>query len=217
MMRFFGRIVSFLTHPLLVLSYVLVLMLAINPFLFGVRNISDQRSVLLLISVFTTSFMLPALGIALMKPLGLIQSLALREKQERIGPFIICGVFYLWLYQNFLHGVVPVIFANFTLGATIALFLTFFVNIFVKISAYTAGMGSLVAMILMLAFSWPGHTLSLGFLQLSLNALFALVLLVAGLTGVNHTVWNGGHPAEAWRGYAVGFAGVLVANFNSLF
>jgi len=207
-----ASLISLLTHPLLVLTYILLLMLAVNPFAFGVRYWSDNRGVLLLISVFTTSFMIPGIGVSLMKPLGLIQSLAMREKQERIGPYIICGVFYLWLFKNFMDGTVPVLFAKFALGATIGLFFAFFVNIFNKISAHAVGMGGLACMVLILAFNWPGMSLQLGALQLSLNAVFAIVVLLAGIVGFSRLVLGAHQLADVWQGYAAGAAAVLLAN-----
>jgi hypothetical protein len=211
-MKLFAKIISFLSHPLLVLTYILALMLATNPFAFGVRSLDDKRGILLLLSVFTTSFMIPGLGITLMKPLGLIQSLEMRDKQERIGPYIICGVFYLWLFKNFMTGTVPPMYAKFALGATIGLFFAFFINIFSKISAHATGMGALSSMVLILAFAWPGMTLQVGALQLSMNAVFALVVLAAGLAGLSRLLLGSHTPADVWRGYAAGVLAVLVAN-----
>lgn len=187
-------------------------MLAVNPFAFGVRDLSDKRGVLLLLSVFTTSFMIPGLGVSLMKPLGLIQSLEMRDKQERIGPYIICGVFYLWLFKNFAGGTVPLIYAKFALGATIGLFFAFFINIFSKISAHATGMGGFACMVLILAFNWPGASLDLGAFQLSLNAVFALVLFMAGLTGYARLVLGAHSPVDIWQGYVAGVLAVLLAN-----
>ncbi len=211
-MNFFTKILSFLGNPLLVLTYILLLMLAVNPYAFGVKSIGDQRGVVLLLSVFTTSFLIPALGVALMKPLGLIKSLEMRDKQERVGPYIICGVFYLWLFKNFMEGTVPLLYAKFALGATIGLFFAFFANIFTKISAHATGMGGLVGMVLVLAFEWPGMALSLGAAQLSLNVVLALAVLLAGLVGVARLKMEAHSPVNLWQGYASGAAGVFFAN-----
>lgn len=213
MNRIFAKILSFLCHPLLVLTYILVLMLAVNPFAFGARSLGDRRGVLLLISVFTTSFLIPGLGVSLMRPLGLIRSLEMEDKQERIGPYIICGVFYLWLFKNFMDGTVPLMYAKFALGATIALFFAFFFNIFTKISAHATGMGGFVCMVLILAFTWPGASLEVGAVQLSMNVVFACAVVLAGLVGYARLALQAHTPADVWRGYAAGAAAVLVAHW----
>ncbi|MBL7826585.1 MAG: hypothetical protein JNJ57_08150 [Saprospiraceae bacterium] len=204
---------KFLFHPLLILTYLLLLMLASNPYAFGANDLGDKRSVLLLMSVFSTSFLIPLLGVALMKPLGLIKSLEMHDKQERIGPYIVCGVFYLWLYKNFLIGITPPLYTQFTLGATIALFLAFFVNIFKRISAYAVGMGCMVTMVLVLAFKWPGLAVSLGGFQLSMNIVLALALLIAGWVGFDVLKRNNHTPEEVWQGYAAGAVSVLIAGW----
>lgn len=198
--------VLLLFHPLLVLTYMLLLMMSANPFAFG----GEQRSVLMLLSVFSTSFLIPVLGVVLMKPLGLIRELQMRDKQERIGPYIVCGVFYLWLYKNFMGGVVPELFAKFTLGACIALFLAFFVNIFSKISMYATGMGSMIAMLVILAFAWPGSVVSVGQARLSLNLILSIVIVLAGLVGYLSLRNSDHEPRDVWRGYQAGFVAVLV-------
>ena len=96
-----------LGHPLLVLTYVLLLMLAINPFAFGAHHMGDKHTVVLVLYVISTTFVIPGLGVSLLKPLGLIQSLEMNDKQERIGPYIISGIFYLWIFKNFTTGAVP--------------------------------------------------------------------------------------------------------------
>lgn len=211
-MKYISKILSFVGHPLLVLTYMLVLMLAVNPYAFGVKSISDQRGVLLLLSVFTTSFMIPGFGVALMKPLGLIQSMEMRDKQERVGPYIICGIFYLWLFKNFMEGTVPLLYAKFALGATIGLFIAFFANIFTKISAHATGMGGFACMVMTLAFQWPGMSLNIGALQLSLNVVLAIAILLAGLVGYARLNLETHTPIDLWRGYAAGSVAVLLAN-----
>ena len=162
MNRTVAHIFSLLFHPLLILTSALLFLLAVNPYAFSVRDLADRRAVLLLLSVFTTSFMLPAFGVGLMKPLGLIKSLQLEDKMERIGPYILSGVFYLWLYKNLASGEhAPPLFNSFVLGTTIALFFAFFINIFTKISVHAVGMGGLVAMVLVTSRVWDQSVFNL--------------------------------------------------------
>lgn len=207
-----ARTISYLGHPLLVLSYMLLLMLIINPFAFGAHRMGDEKTVVLFLYVVSTTFLIPGLGVSLLKPLGLINSLEMRDKQERIGPYIITGIFYLWMFKNFMSGVVPLLFAKFVLGATIGLFFAFFANIFFKISAHATGMGGFVGMVLLLAFEWSGASFDAGPILLSLNALLVLVILLAGLVGAARLSLGAHSQAELWQGYAAGFVAVMLAN-----
>jgi membrane-associated phospholipid phosphatase len=215
-----ARIVSVLFHPLLVLSYALLVLMAANPYAFGARNPGDRPAMLLFISVFTTSFALPAFGTALMKPLGLIKSLQMEDKLERTGPYILSGVFYLWLFKNLdATGQAPALFNAFALGATIALFFAFFINIFTKISAHAVGMGGFTAMMLLTGITWTGTTLGIpafgGTLLLSANALLAIAIVLAGLVGAARLALGAHTPADLYRGYAAGMAAVLLAGMIS--
>ncbi|MBK6902848.1 MAG: hypothetical protein IPH04_08560 [Saprospirales bacterium] len=55
----------------------------------------------LLLAVFFSSFVIPGIAVLMLRFLGLVESMELRDKKERIGPYIITGIFYLWLYINF--------------------------------------------------------------------------------------------------------------------
>ncbi|MDX1912464.1 MAG: hypothetical protein SFV22_13300 [Saprospiraceae bacterium] len=207
-----ARIVSWMGHPLLVPTYMLLLMLHINSFAFGAHYIGDQRTMVLLFYVISTTFLIPALGVSLLRPLGLIRSLTMHDKQERTGPYIITGVFYLWMFKNFSEGVVPLLYAKFVLGATIGLFLAFFINIFSKISEHAVGMGALTAMTILLAFEWPALSLSAGPMLLSINMVVVFAVLLAGLVGMARLAVGAHKPSELFQGYAAGFVAVLLAN-----
>ena len=96
MLRISAQIISVICHPLLMLTYMLGLLLVVNPYLFGINSASEGK--LLMLRVFITSFILPAFAIFLMYRLKLISSLTMNDKQQRIGPFIATGVFYLWVF-----------------------------------------------------------------------------------------------------------------------
>lgn len=211
-----AQLLSLLFHPLLVLTYALLLLLLINPYAFSVRSVADKRAMVLLFSVFSTSFMLPAFGVALMKPLGLIRTWQMEDKTERTGPYILSGVFYLWLYKNLLStGQAPDLFSICVLGATIGLFFAFFINIFTKISAHAVGMGGLVAMLLLAVKTWGSGMFDVfvlgGVLQLSLNVVLAVVIILAGLIGTARLALGAHEPPDLYRGYAAGITAVLLA------
>lgn len=207
-----ARFFSLAGHPLLVLSYLLLLMMSANPFAFGVNKMTDQRAMVLMFYVVSTTFLIPALGVSLLKPLGLIRSLAMTDKQERIGPYIITGVFYLWMFKNFTSGAVPPLFAEFALGATIALFLAFFANIFLHISAHTTGMGALITMVAILAFEWAGQSLPIASMTISFNVVLYFFIAIAGLVGVSRLSLKNHPPGAIYLGYAAGILAVLLAH-----
>lgn len=158
MLHAFARLASFLFHPLLILTYTLVFLLAVNPYLFGVNHLSDPSSKLLLLRVFLSSCFIPGVAILMLRFTGLLRSLEMPSPQDRIGPFVITGMFYLWLFRNFLdNGQIPPLFSSFTLGATITLFLAFLVNIFSKISVHAAGMGGLLGVIVLTLTLYPNY------------------------------------------------------------
>jgi hypothetical protein len=214
MNRTVAYFLSVVGHPMLVLTTVLALMIAGNPYAFGVRSIGDQRSVLLLVAVFVCTALIPAVGVAMMRSLGFIRTVHMHDKQERIGPYILSGVFYLWLFKNLLSaGQAPPLFVAFVLGSTIALFLTFFINIFTKISAHAAGMGGFATMLACLAWIWPDADgmVPIGSLSLSWVLLLALGTLLAGAVGTARLALQAHTPADLYRGYAVGIGSVLLA------
>ncbi len=214
MNRTLAHFFSVVGHPIFMLTYILLLMMAISPYAFGIGNMFEKRGVLLISAVVISTVFLPAVGISLMKALGMVQTWQLSDKQERIGPFILSGIFYLWLFKNLYSGAqTPILYTSFVLGATISLFLCFFINNFSKISVHTAGMGGLVAMLLLLPFQWneASEMVPVAGLFLSWPLLIALGILLAGAVGAARLALDAHTPAQVYRGYVAGAAAVFFA------
>lgn len=214
MIRSLAHFLSLIGHPMLVLSYILLLMLAMNPYAFGVQHWTEQRGMLLLMGVFFSTAFIPAIGVGLMKALGFAKTWQLEDKQERIGPYIMSGVFYIWLFKNlYSGGHTPLVFTAFVLGATITLFVCFFINNFTKISAHAAGMGGMVVMLMVLPFYWPeaGAAAEIGLVAYSWPLLIAVGALLAGAVGTARLALGAHTPAELYRGYAAGMVSVGLA------
>ena len=102
MLRFFAYFLSVLFHPLLMLTYMLLLLIVVNPYLFGGVHQNGGHSKLVLL-IFLSSFVIPAFAVCIMKAPDMVDSLELKTKSERIGPYIITGILYMWLFQNLIN------------------------------------------------------------------------------------------------------------------
>jgi membrane-associated phospholipid phosphatase len=208
----FALLVSGVFHPLLVPTYMLVILVLVNPFLFGQEDVG-----LVFITVLINTLILPLVAVGVMRGLEMIDSFHLEDRMERIGPYLVVLVLYLWMYINFTRrGTVPTAYTAFTLGMVIALSITFFINVFSKISAHTVGMGGLVAMVLitMLFFDSQGMKVTLGSLgdfRISLSLLLLFIILIAGLVGSSRLKLKAHVDIEIYGGYLIGFLSQLIA------
>lgn len=209
--------ISLVTHPLLVPTYMLVLLLLVNPFLFGINSITERNGRLTLLMVFLYTFFVPMISVLVMRFLGMTKSLEMADRTERIGPFLVTGVLYLWIFYNFWNSpVIPTAYTAFMLGTVIALFAAFFVNLFSKISLHAVGMGGLVGMVCVttLLFSGSSFTLALGewgTYSVSMVLLLMAVFLLAGLVGTCRLFLQSHEPLDLYGGYLVGFTAQLLA------
>ncbi|MDZ4682293.1 MAG: hypothetical protein SH848_20875 [Saprospiraceae bacterium] len=217
MLRPFAKAVSILFHPLLMPTYMLALLLLINPFIFGVNSIFDDAGKLNLLRIFLYTFFIPVFAVAMLRPLGFIRSLEMEDKSERTGPYIITAVFYLWAYMNMKNSsLFPPAYACFMLGAVIALFVTFFINIFSKISAHAVGMGGLLGMVIitMLRFSHDVFTIqtgTFGTISFNMNAVLIIVILLCGIVGTSRLLLHAHEPRDLYGGFMVGFVAQFLA------
>ena len=215
MPRKLAYLLSIAFHPLLIITYMLMLLLLLNPYLFGVGNMAARLS-LILILLFSTFFM-PVLMVMMLKQLELIESIELKNREERIIPYILTGFFYIVMTVFFMyHPDMPNAFTSFLLGTTIALFVAFFINLFSKISVHAVGMGGLVAMtiITIWQFSYGAVVIylgELGSLQINSVIIFAVIVLLAGLVGTARLSLKAHEPNDLYGGYLVGFIAQFVA------
>lgn len=206
LLKSFAYFISMVFHPLLVMTYMLLLLLVVNPY-----SVSGDQ-VLLFIQVFSTSFLIPMVGILVMWGLGMISSLEMPEKDERIGAYIVTGVFYLWVFFNlYKNGTAPVAMKVAALGATIGLFISFIFNLFTKISLHALGMGGLLGFTLltMMYFSYDSfywQSWLFGDLEISMVFVLMAVLLMTGLVCTCRMILGAHDLQDLYAGFIVGFS-----------
>ena len=196
-------------------TYMLILLLLVNPYQFGVYSIADQGRLLLL--VFLSTFAMPAFALFLMRSLNMISSMSLEDRHERIGPYIITGVFYMWMFINFKNNQsIPFALTVATLGATIGLFLAFLFNNFTKISAHAVGMGGLLGLSAINSIYMSFDTFSLntwffGALEISSNFVVVVVVLLTGLVCTARLFLKAHTQGQVYGGLIAGFIAQFIA------
>jgi len=215
MLRLLAHFFSVVFHPLLIVTYMLVILLLVNPYMFGVNGLTGGKKLVLLI--FLSTFVIPAFAVFMMKALDMIDSLQMKTKAERIGPYIVTGIFYMWLFQNILNNPeIPSAYKSFVLGATIGLFVAFFFNLFTKVSMHALGMGGLLGMIIItsLLFSYDSFVFSIGpfgVMEMSMNALLMLVILLCGIVGTSRLLLNAHILQDLYSGFIIGLSTQFLA------
>lgn len=228
MLKAIARLFSYIFHPLLLLTYLLLITMNVNPYLFGSTDFTWHS--LTLIQIFFSTALLPGVAIIVMERLGIIESLGMHDKQDRIGPYIASGIFYLWIFVNVKdNGEIPLAYRTFVLAATIALFLSFFINLMQKINIHAVAAGVFLSATIVM-FSTFNYTL------INMTAVLMLAILVTGLIGTTQLilhynyepeiVWNVDgeqeisspqereiQPIDIYGGYFIGFVATAIAMY----
>lgn len=216
MLKASARVVSIIMHPLFIIGYVLLFLIVSNPYLFGFGD--DKAKGLTIISVISIAVVFPLIAIAMMRMLRMISSFEMPDKQERIGPLIVTGIFYLWLYINIRNNDhIPTVLSAFVLGSTISVFLALFINSFSKISLHTIAAGGLTTGMIFIIFNSSfGYTdLTFPFsdwvIRLSDRIIVAIIVIIAGTVGTARLYLKSHIPQEIYMGYLAGILAQLLA------
>lgn len=206
MQKFFANIISYTFHPLLFPTYGTLAIISSNPYLFG--NFDARNQLVWIVLVFVLTFVFPAVWLVMMRKLEMIESLELKTTKERIIPFIATATFYLWAYRMFKPSSGNTFFSNeivsnMLLGAAIAIFIGFVVNIFSKVSLHAMGAGSFFALCLTLV----------RYSDFNLTLLIIAATIIGGAIGSARLILGAHQPREVFAGYFIGFIGLFTA-FN---
>lgn len=193
------RLLSYLLHPLLMPTITLWLALRIDPRLAYFIAPQDQWKVLMMVALMTIGF--PLASALLLMRAGLVGSLEMPGRRERIAPYGMSLMYYgmtaYLLARTPLH---PMALALF-IGAALALVLTTLITLRWKISAHMVGIGGLLGALVALS---ARH-------GLQAFALICAAVVAAGALGTARLLASDHSPAQVYAGAALGFGSVLLA------
>jgi membrane-associated phospholipid phosphatase len=215
MIKPLSKVFSYLFHPLFMLTYMLVLLMVVNPYAFGMRSIKDGDQVVLII--FLSSVLIPLVSVVMSYFLGWIKSFEMMTREERIAPLLVTIVMYVSMYYYITKSnVFPWFFQVCALGVLIGLFLAFFLNNFSKISLHAVGMGGLVSMVILMVMYFAYHQVELtlpwiGAVYLTKYTILYASILVAGVVCSARLLLGAHRIQDIYGGFIVGFFSQLIA------
>jgi len=194
-MKAISNALSYIFHPLFIVTWMLALLLYTNQYSFaGIPPIK-----VIGIIVFDT-LVFPLIFILLMKRLDLVSSLNLEERQERIIPLVVTITCYIWAYLSIKKSEFPNFMVAFMLGALIALCISFFINVFYKLSLHMVGMsGAMTALMFYLLFS-----------QSDVSYYFLMMVVLTGAVGSARLYLKAHTLQEVYTGFLVGMFGQIL-------
>lgn len=197
-MKAWARVISVVFHPLLMATWVVLVLGWLNKYAFGAAPVNRVALV-----VFVNTFFFPAVSLLLMYKLDFIPDLFMRNKQDRTIPFFAVMVFYIWSFMVSRQMQMPVFVQLFILGATITAAMAFIANIFYKVSLHLAGIGGVVMLLLLAVFSGG----------MDVAHLLIGVVLAGGFVGSARLAENAHTPGELYYGFLIGMIGQMAGLF----
>lgn len=189
-LRTFAKIISYIFHPVLMPTLMMLVLYRLSPVSFaGITNFG-----LLVIQIAVATLLFPVVSTLLIKAVGFIESIHMENPKDRIIPLIASMTFYFWInhVMDNLHA--PLIVHTLTLGAFWGIIAIFMINIFFKISMHTVAAGGVLGIMLVLTVISP----------VNLVPAFFVTLFIAGLVGTARLILGAHHRNEVWLGYIVG-------------
>lgn len=216
-LRFVANAISVVLHPVFMPLICCAILYVTLPYLFAGTSPKILSGWLGMIIINTVIF--PVLLMLLLKGLGFIKSIYLKDVKERVIPLIGIMVFYFWAYWVVRNvGVpgapdaawpakvvagprVPDLAHILLLGNFWGLIVVFLVTIFFKISMHTSGVGALVGFVMVMMIVTKSFLL------------FPLLIALVAAIIIGWARYNlGAHSRQQlWLGYAVGILAQLAA------
>ena len=188
-----ARSISYIFHPLLIPTYVTLILLNLPVFFSFMLTITGKAIMTGLI--FTMTFVFPFIIVILMKRKNLIHSVFLESREERVYPYLAIAMLYYATYFMMHQVHASQVFTFFMLGATFLATCCLVINFFFMISMHMTAVGAMLGFFLGLSLN-----LKTDFLWLIVS-----LLLITGLTGFARLKDSAHRPAEIYSGFIMGF------------
>lgn len=193
-------LLSYVFHPIFIPLYVLLFIVYLHPSYFsGFSESTKIRTIFILVQ---NAVFYPLFCVLLLKGVGFIQSIFLRNQKDRIIPYIACGIFFFWTFTVFKENAeFPRIVPAFMLGVFLASSAALIANIYFKISMHAIGLGGMLGIFLVIALSY----------SMLMTWPLSLALLITGLVCTARLLVSDHSPKDIYSGLFLGILCQVIA------
>ncbi|HEY5692118.1 MAG TPA: hypothetical protein VIS49_11715 [Cyclobacteriaceae bacterium] len=200
-MRSIAKVISIVFHPLLMTTYLFLLLTYFIPVVLQ----PARPSLWIILLIFITTFALPAVNFLMLRLTGSISDLSMPLRHQRILPFIFISAIYVFvtilIYWKF---PIPNLVRLMGIVSTMVVFGTV-ITLFYKLSIHSLALWGMVGMLL------PMNKVS------EVNGLLiptVITIVIAGLVMSARLALNAHTPREVMTGgvagFAIGFFGMII-------
>lgn len=191
-----ANIISVVFHPIFIPTLIFAALFGFAPIL--ARPLSDEALMYILMAIFITTFVIPLCSMGVLRFSDYISSMAMKERKERIIPFLFVSVFYgITTYMFYAKMQLNQVLVLIMLAITIITFLIAIITFFWKISAHSAAIAGMMGFFI---------AIMVKFSMVSLLFPVILSVLLVGIVMSSRLYLNSHSPSEILAGGLLGFA-----------
>ncbi|MBX2943258.1 MAG: hypothetical protein KF860_13020 [Cyclobacteriaceae bacterium] len=200
-MKGVAKVISVVFHPLLVTTYLFLLLTYFLPVILQ----PARPSLWIILLIFITTFALPAVNFLLLRLTGSINDLNMPHQHQRMLPFIFISAIYVFVTVMFYWKFpIPNLLRLMMIVSAMVVFATV-VTFFYKLSVHSLALWGVVGMML------PMNKVSDAG---SLLIPTAIVIVIAGIVMSSRLALNAHTPKEvfigSFSGFIIGFFGTII-------
>jgi len=199
-LRIPATIISYVFHPVFMPVIMTIALYKLAPLSFA--GIDPHNISRWIAAIAVNTVMFPLLTVALLKGLGFIKSIHMRDPKDRIIPLIATMIFYFWAYLVIKNVQAPLILRTLILGSYLGVIIMFLVSIFYKVSMHTTAAGGMLGILIVLMMTGP----------ISMQVPLFIAIVLAGLVGTARLILKAHTPAQVWLGYVLGILAMIAAH-----
>lgn len=192
-----AKISSVIFHPLLMPVYGLSIIFS-APTLFGYLPFAVKKILLLIILV--NNVFLPIALMPFLYHRKIITSWSIDDRKERVIPLMLTTILYGTTCYIIFKFQIPFFLKSFIFTSFFLSLIVTVINFWWKISLHAAGIGALLATVLILSVK----------MNAPLEWYLVSVIITAGIVLSSRLKLNYHNPAQVWLGFLAGFLGLII-------